>query len=203
MRWLGRQTVAMLPEHRDVLDGLVGSIFGAGLALHQGLAGPSAALHQAVEDALGMLDETIAEARSAAFTSYGHRTSSPGTAEPATGPRAGTQAPRPVTPVSADVVRQSKSIAAAARGTRAQSRLVKLGTVEAAGLAASAEESVARTFSDLASTRPAQSAVLCDLSELASSHAVRLRRWAQQLGAKLGGDHTGSRQPIGPAACQP
>ncbi len=107
----------------ETLTQLTGAIFQAALTLQTAIGLPARALAQAVEDALYLLDSTVREARTAAFTLAGTGADSP--ADPSTrgavappGRHAGAATPLAL---AKDARRLARRLTHEARQTRAQS----------------------------------------------------------------------------------
>ena len=150
----GSQAAAPVPqsmrwhEFADTLTRISDGIFRAGLTLQAALDRPPDGLRQAAEHTLDLLDETVREARDAAFA---------GRCNDADG---------------------QEAILTRSGLSRAQSLEVRARTLQIAALSAATEEQLAATLGQMATTCPDRSARLRALSQSAARRAAWLRQWA-------------------------
>lgn len=162
----------------DTLTRVTGSIFRAGLSLHAALDQPREGLRQAAEHALGLLDDTVREARDAAFAGLSNR--APGLSDPAGRGSAQTG------PARRDAVDSSavQALLTRSRSIRAQSVEARARRRRVAVLSAGTEDRLAATLGQLAEALgqlaaacPHRSASLRALGQ----DAARRAAWMRQL----------------------
>lgn len=135
-------------EFADTLTRISNGIFRAGLTLQTALDRSPDGLRQAAEHTLDLLDETVREARDAAFADQCNDADS------------------------------QEALLTRSGLSRAQSRKEQARTLQIAAQSAATEERLAATLSQLAVTYPARSARLRALSQGAAHRAAWLRQWA-------------------------
>jgi anti-anti-sigma factor len=161
-------------EPEDTLTRITDGIFHAGLTLQAALDQPGDGLRQAAERTLDLLDETVRQAREAAFARHRHAPHGlDGTADPAAAGGGPARAARG----------EAEALRARSGSIRTRSRELRARTLEVAISSAAAQDRVAATLGHLASSHPRYSAALRELSQAAASRATRLRQWADDHAA--------------------
>ena len=179
-------------EFEDTLTCVTDGIFRAGLTLQAGLSQPADGLRQAAEHTLDLLDDTVRQARNAAFAGAwpaAHRPASQ--RDPAAAGERPAGAAHGAAP--ADVRAEAQALRERSASTRRQSRAARARAVQLTALSAAAHDQVAVTLAQLAAAYPDHhSADLQELSQAAARHASRLRQRAR--------DHAQAGQPRPPGA---
>jgi hypothetical protein len=187
-------------DFTKTVTALTSGIFEAALSFQAALDGPAGALRQVVERALDLLDQTVRDARAAAFawhehtahdhTAHDHTTydhTAPRLADEGRSSAAGWHKRQASAGLRTDTgeepTRLGESLAMAARETRARSRQLRERTLAIAALAAITEDQVATSMIHLANSHPRHVDHLQTLSLTAAGHATRMRRWAQDHAA--------------------
>lgn len=140
-------------EFEDTLSRITGGIFEAGVTLQASLDQPADGLRQAAEHALDLLDETVREARDAAFAGHhaGHGLAD--TAERAAAPRTEWLA-SPVWPraTAGELMHQSRLRIMRARLMKAQSQQARARAIELVAMSAARQARVAEALNRCAAT---------------------------------------------------
>lgn len=165
-------------EFEDTLTRITGGIFHAGITLQAALGHPAEGLREAAGHTLDLLDETIREARDAAFASRRH--AAHGLADAV---EAGIAVRLPPQAAAGDLIRLSQLRAMQARRLRARSQQARARALKITVSSAASRDRVAAILAQAAASDPRRSAHLRALSQTAASHAAWIRQRAHDHAA--------------------
>lgn len=160
----------------DALSHVTGAIFHAGHTLQDALYQPAAALRQAAAHVLELLDDTVRDARAAAFDRPGH--SDGAVLQPGSEAVSGL-----LRAVGEDMVRLSRLRVRETTQSRARSQQARARALELAAWSAATQERIAATLRQAAASSPQRAADLRALSQGAASRAAQIRQWAHEHAA--------------------